>query len=160
MQQTLPTVHPLKINKQILHQLMHLVLIDNSYLICELIPYKIFQQTTEIAMRTNYTVHFANLSLAVFKIHNKQTLNLYCLFMSRYIDDILTVTVLTIPKTTQLLVDFYKPLNLNLIPNIPKNNITIYLDIQLYTLQTNNHPLSVILYRKLISSFLYPKPFS
>jgi hypothetical protein len=80
--------------------------------------------------------------------------------MSRYIDDILTVTVLTIPKTTQLLIDFYKLLNLNLIPNIPKNNITIYLDIQLYTSQTNNHSLSFELYRKLISSFFYLKPFS
>jgi hypothetical protein len=35
MQQTLPTVYPIKINKQTLHQLMQLVLIDNSYLICE-----------------------------------------------------------------------------------------------------------------------------
>jgi hypothetical protein len=43
MQQTLPIVHPLKINKQTLHQLIQLVLIDNSYLICEWIPYKIFQ---------------------------------------------------------------------------------------------------------------------
>jgi hypothetical protein len=39
MQQTLSTIHPLKINKQILHQLMQLVLIDNSYLICEWMPY-------------------------------------------------------------------------------------------------------------------------
>jgi hypothetical protein len=110
-------------------------------------------------MGTNCTVYFANLSLVAFDIHNKQTLNLYCLFMSRYIDDILTVTALTILETTQLLVDFYKPLNLNLIPNIPKNNITIYLDIQLYTPQTNNHPLSFGLYRKLISFFSYPKLF-
>jgi hypothetical protein len=87
-------------------------------------------------------------------------LNLYCPFMFRYIDNILTVTALSIPKTTQLLVDFYKPLNLNLIPNQPKNNITIYLDIQLYTPQTNNKPLSFGLYKKLISSFLYPKPSS
>jgi hypothetical protein len=42
MQQTLLTVHPLKINKQTLHQLMQLVLINNSYLICEWIPYQIF----------------------------------------------------------------------------------------------------------------------
>jgi hypothetical protein len=33
MQQILPIVHPLKINKQTLYQLMQLVLIDNSYLI-------------------------------------------------------------------------------------------------------------------------------
>jgi uncharacterized membrane protein YukC len=71
MQQTLPTVHSLKINKQIFYQLMQLVLIDNSYLICEWMSYKIFQQTTRIAMGTNYTVHFTNLSLAAFKIHNK-----------------------------------------------------------------------------------------
>jgi hypothetical protein len=80
--------------------------------------------------------------------------------MSRYIDDILTVTTLSISKTTQLLVDFYKALNLNLISNLPKNNITIYLDIQLYTPQTNNKPLFFRLYKKLISSFSYPKPFS
>jgi hypothetical protein len=43
MQQTLLIVHPLKINKQLLHQLMQLVLIDNSYLIYEWIPYQIFQ---------------------------------------------------------------------------------------------------------------------
>jgi hypothetical protein len=109
-------------------------------------------------MRTNCTVHFANLSLIVFEIHNKQILNLYYLFMSRYIDDILTVTALS--ETTQLFVEFYKLLNLNLIPNIPKNNITIYLDIQLYTFQINNKALSFGLYRKLISSFPYPKPFS
>jgi hypothetical protein len=121
---------------------MQLVLIDNSYLICEWIPYCIFQQTIGIAMRTNYVVHFANLSLTAFEIHNKQTLNLYCPFMSRYIDDILTVTALFIQETTQLLVEFYKPLNLNLIPNITKNNITIYLDIQLYTSQINNKALS------------------
>jgi hypothetical protein len=112
---------------------MQLVLIDNSYL--------------------------ANLSLVTFKIHNKQILNLYCLFIFKYIDDILTITVLSIPKTTQLLVDFYKLLNLNLIPNQPKNNIIIYLNIQLYTPQTNNIPLSFRLYRKLILSFLYPKLF-
>jgi hypothetical protein len=111
-------------------------------------------------MRTNYAVHFANLSLAVFEIQNKQTLNIYYLFMSKYIDDILTITALSIPKTTQLLVEFYKPLNLNLISNIPKNNITVYLDIQLYTPQTNNKPLSFRLYRKLISFFSYPKPSS
>jgi hypothetical protein len=35
IQQTLLIIHPLKINKQTLHQLMQLVLIDNSYLICE-----------------------------------------------------------------------------------------------------------------------------
>jgi hypothetical protein len=136
---------------------MQLVLIDNSYLICEWILYKIFQQTTKITMRTNYTVHFANLSLAVFKIHNKQTLNLYCSFISRYIDNILTITVLSILETSQLFLNFYKLLNLNLISNIPKNNITVYLNIQLYTPQINNKPLSFILYRKLISSFPYPK---
>jgi hypothetical protein len=157
MQQTLPTVHPVKINKQTLYQLIQLVLINNSYLICKWVPFQIFQQITGIAMETNYTVHFANLSLRVFEIHNKQTLNFYYPFISRYIDDILTVTVLSIPKTTQLLVEFYKPLNLNLIPNIPKNNITIYLDIQLYTPQINNKPLFFGLYRKLISSFSYPK---
>jgi hypothetical protein len=70
MQQTLSIIHPLKINKQTLHQLMQLVLIDNNYLICEWIPFQIFQQTTSIAMRTNCAVHFANLSLATFKIHN------------------------------------------------------------------------------------------
>jgi hypothetical protein len=160
MQQTLPIVHPLKINKQTLYQLMQLVLIDNSYLICEWISFQIFQQITEIVIGTNYAVHFANLSLTAFKIHNKQTLNLYCLFMSRYIDNILTVTALSITETTQLLIEFYKPLNLNLILNIPKNNITIYLDIQLYTPQINNKSLSFKLYRKLISSFPYPKPFS
>jgi hypothetical protein len=111
-------------------------------------------------MRTNCTVHFANLLLIVFKIHNKQILNLYYLFISRYIDDILTVTALSILEITQLLVEFYKPLNLNLISNIPKNNITVYLDIQLYTLQINNKPLSFRLYRKLISFFSYPKSFS
>jgi hypothetical protein len=109
-------------------------------------------------MRTNCTIHFTNLSLVAFKIQNKKILNLYCSFMSRYIDDILTVTTLSIPKTLQLLKNFYKPLNLNLIPNIPKNNITIYLDIQLYTSQINNKPLFFRLYRKLISSFPYPKP--
>jgi hypothetical protein len=109
-------------------------------------------------MGTNCTIYFTNLSLTVFKSHNKQTLNLYCSFMLRYIDDILTVTVLSILETTQLLVEFYKPLDLNLIPNIPKNNITVYLDIQLYTLQINNKSLSFRLYRKLISSFSYPKP--
>jgi hypothetical protein len=160
MQQTLPIVYPLKINKQTFYQLMQLVLIDNSFLICEWIPYKIFQQTTGIAMRTNCAVHFANFSLTAFEIHNKQTLNLYCPFMSRYIDNILIITVLSIPETFQLFSNFYKPLNLNLIPNIPKNNITIYLDIQLYTPQTNNKPLSFNLYRKLISSFPYPKPSS
>jgi hypothetical protein len=111
-------------------------------------------------METNCTVYFTNLSLEAFKIHNKQTLNLYYLFMSRYINDILTVTALSITKTTQLLTEFYKPLHLNLISNTPKNNITIYLDIQLYTLQINNKPLSFRLYRKLISLFSYPKPFS
>jgi hypothetical protein len=35
MQQTLLIIHPLKINKQTLYQLMQLVLIDNSYLICK-----------------------------------------------------------------------------------------------------------------------------
>jgi hypothetical protein len=85
-------------------------------------------------MGTNCAVHFTNLLLTAFEIHNKQTLNLYCFFMSRYIDDILIVTALSIQETTQLLVEFYKPLNLNLILNIPKNNIMIYLDIQLYTL--------------------------
>jgi hypothetical protein len=138
---------------------MQLVLIDNSYLICEWIPYQIFQQTTGIAMGTNCTIHFANLSLAAFKIHNKQTFNLYYPFILRYIDDILTVTALSIPETIQLLVELYKPLNLNLVPNIPKNNITVYLDIQLYTPQINNKPLSFRLYRKLISFFSYPKPF-
>jgi hypothetical protein len=104
-------------------------------------------------MRTNCIVHFANLSLATFKIHNKQTLNLYYLFISRYINDILTVTTLFIIETTQLLTEFYKLLNLNLIPNTPKNNITIYLDIQLYTPQINNKSLS-------ISFFSYPNPSS
>jgi hypothetical protein len=51
-------------------------------------------------MRTNCVVHFANLSLAAFEIYNKKTLNLYCFFMSRYIDDILTVTALSILETT------------------------------------------------------------
>jgi hypothetical protein len=111
-------------------------------------------------MSTNCAVHFANLSLAVFKILNKQILNLYCLFMSRYIGDILTVTALFLTETSQFLIEFYKPLNLNLIPNTPKNNITIYLNIQLYTLQINNKLLSFELYRKLISSFSYPKPSS
>jgi hypothetical protein len=111
-------------------------------------------------MGINCVVYFINLSLAAFKIQNKKTLNLYCSFMFRYIDDILIVTVLSILKTSQLLKDFYKPLNLNLISNIPKNNITIYLDIQLYTPQINNKPLSFRLYRKLISSFPYPKPSS
>jgi hypothetical protein len=98
-------------------------------------------------MRINCTVHFTNLSLAAFEIHNKQTLNFYYPFISRYIDDILTVTALSIPKTTQFLIEFYKSLNLNLIPNIPKNNITVYLDIQLYTPQINNKPLSFELYK-------------
>jgi hypothetical protein len=40
MQQTLPIIHLFKINKQTLHQLMQLVFIDNSYLICEWIPSK------------------------------------------------------------------------------------------------------------------------
>jgi hypothetical protein len=80
--------------------------------------------------------------------------------MSRYIDDILIVTALFITETTQFLIEFYKPLNLNLISNTPKNNITVYLDIQLYTPQINNKPLSFGLYRKLISSFSYPKPSS
>jgi hypothetical protein len=84
-------------------------------------------------MGTNCTVNFTNLALGAFEIIKKQTLNIYCPFMSRYIDDILTVSTLSIPKTTQFLTNFYKLLNLNLIPNIPKNNITIYLDIQLYT---------------------------
>jgi hypothetical protein len=35
IQQTLLIVYPLKINKQTLHQLMQLVLINNSYLICK-----------------------------------------------------------------------------------------------------------------------------
>jgi hypothetical protein len=129
MQQTLSIIHLLKINKQTLHQLMQLVLIDNSYLIYEWISYQIFLQITSIAIGTNYAVHFANLSLTAFKIHNKQTLNLYCPFILRYIDDILTVTALFILEITQLLVEFYKLLNLNLILNIPKNNITVYLDI-------------------------------
>jgi hypothetical protein len=80
--------------------------------------------------------------------------------MSRYIDDILTVIALFILETTQLLVEFYKSLNLNLIPNIPKNNITVYLDIQLYTPQINNKLLSFRLYKKLISFFSYSKPSS
>jgi hypothetical protein len=84
-------------------------------------------------MRTNCVVYFANLSLTVFEIYNKQTLNLYCSFILRYINDILTVIALFILETTQLLVEFYKLLNLNLILNILKNNLTIYLDIQLYT---------------------------
>jgi hypothetical protein len=133
MQQTLPTIHSLKISKQTLQQLMQLVLIDNSYLICEWIPFQIFQQITGIAIGTNCVVHFTNLSLAVFEILNKKALDTYCSFMSRYIDDILTISAMTITETTNFLVDFYKPLNLNLIPNTPKNNITVYLDIQLYT---------------------------
>jgi hypothetical protein len=160
MQQTLPTIHPLKINKQTLQQLMQLVLINNSYLICEWILFQIFQQTSGIAMGTNCAVHFANLSLAAFKILNKKALDTYCPFMSRYIDDILTISAMSLSKTANFLIDFYKPLNLNLISNIPKNNITIYLDIQLYTPQLNNKPLSFSLYRKLISSFPYPKPTS
>jgi hypothetical protein len=160
MQQTLPTIHPLKINKQTLQQLMQLVLIDNSFLICEWIPFQIFQQTTGIAMGTNCAVHFANLSLTAFKIHNKKALDTYCPFMSRYIDDILTISAMTITETFNFLIEFYKLLNLNLIPNIPKNNITIYLDIQLYTPQINNQSLSFRLYKKLISSFPYPKPSS
>jgi hypothetical protein len=158
MQQTLPTIHLLKINKQTLQQLMQLVLIDNSFLICKWIPFQIFQQTTGITMGTNYAVHFANLSLAIFKILNKKPLDTYYPFMSRYIDDILTVSAMIIIETSNFLIDFYKPLNLNLIPNTPKNNITIYLDIQLYTPQINNQSLSFRLYRKLISSFPYPKP--
>jgi hypothetical protein len=139
---------------------MQLVLIDNSYLICEWILFQIFQQTTGIAMDTNCTVHFANLSLAAFEILNKKVLDTYCPFMFRYIDDILTISTMTILETANFLIDFYKPLNLNLIPNIPKNNITVYLDIQLYTSQINNKSLSFRLYRKLISSFSYPKPSS
>jgi hypothetical protein len=134
---------------------MQLVLIDNSYLICKWIFFQIFQQTTGIAIGTNCAVHFANLLLAVFKILNQQFLNTYCLFMSRYIDDILTVLAMILTKTSNFLIDFYKPLNLNLIPNTPKNNITIYLDIQLYTPQMNNKSLFFRLYRKLISSFPY-----
>jgi hypothetical protein len=160
MQQTLPTIHLLKINKQTLQQLMQLVLIDNSFFICEWIPFQIFQQTTGITMSTNCTVHFTNLSLVVFEILNKKPLDTYCPFMSRYIDDILTILAMTIIETSNFLIDFYKPLNLNLIPNTSKNNITIYLDIQLYTSQINNQPLSFGLYRKLISSFPYPKPSS
>jgi hypothetical protein len=111
-------------------------------------------------MGTNCVVHFANLSLAAFEIHNKKALDIYYPFMSRYIDDILTISAMTITETSNFLIDFYKLLNLNLIPNIPKNNITIYLDIQLYTPQINNQTLSFRLYRKLISSFPYPKPSS
>jgi hypothetical protein len=80
--------------------------------------------------------------------------------MSRYIDDILTVTALSITEITQLFVELYKPLNLNLISNMPKNNTTVYLNIQLYTPQINNKSLSFGLYRKLIFSFSYPKPSS
>jgi hypothetical protein len=109
-------------------------------------------------MRINCAVYFTNLTLGAFEINNKQTLNLYYPFISRYIDDILTISALTIFETTQFLSDFYKPLNLNLILNTPKNNITIYLDIQLYTPQINNKPLSFRLYKKLIYSFSYPKP--
>jgi hypothetical protein len=138
MQQTLLTIHPLKINKQTLQQLMQLVLIDNSYLICEWIPFQIFQQTSGITMGTNCAVHFANLSLAAFQILNKKALDTYCPFMSRYIDDILTISAIPLTETANFLIDFYKPLNLNLIPNTPKNNITVYLDIQLYTPQFNN----------------------
>jgi hypothetical protein len=47
MQQTLPTIHSVKINKQILHQLMQLVLIDNSYLICEWTSTKSFNKQQE-----------------------------------------------------------------------------------------------------------------
>jgi hypothetical protein len=109
-------------------------------------------------MGTNYAVHFTNLSLTAFEILNQKFLNTYCPFMSRYIDDILTVLAMTLTETSNFLIDFYKPLNLNLILNTPKNNITIYLDIQLYTPQINNKSLSFGLYRKLISSFSYPKP--
>jgi hypothetical protein len=133
MQQTLLTIHPLKINKQTLQQLMQLVLINNSYLICEWILFQIFQQTSGITMGTNYIMHFTNLSLAVFKIINKKALDTYCSFMSSYIDDILTISAMFLSETANFLIDFYKPLNLNLIPNIPKNNIIVYLDIQLYT---------------------------
>jgi hypothetical protein len=75
MQYSFPSVYPIKINKQTLYQLQDIVLIDNSYLICEWISYKIFKQTTSIIMRTNCTVHFANLSLAAFEIHNQYVLN-------------------------------------------------------------------------------------
>jgi hypothetical protein len=95
-------------------------------------------------MGTNCTVHFANLSLAAFEILNKKALDTYYSFMSRYIDDILTISAIFLTETANFLIDFYKPLILNLIPNIPKNNITVYLDIQLYTPQLNNKPLSVI----------------
>jgi hypothetical protein len=71
---------------------MQLILIDNSYFICEWIPFQIFQQTTRIAMETNCAVYFTNLALGAFEINNKQTLNLYCSFMYRYIDDILTIS--------------------------------------------------------------------
>jgi hypothetical protein len=111
-------------------------------------------------MSTNCAVHFANLFLVAFEIHNKKALDTYCSFMSRYIDNILTILAIIIIETSNFLIDFYKLLNLNLIPNIPKNNITIYLDIQLYTLQINNQSLSFGLYKKLISSFSYPKPSS
>jgi hypothetical protein len=111
-------------------------------------------------MSTNCVVHFANLSLAAFEILNKKALDTYCPFMSRYIDDILTISTMLLLETANFLIDFYKPLNLNLIPNTLKNNITVYLDIQLYTPQFNNKLLSFSLYRKLISSFPYPKPSS
>jgi hypothetical protein len=139
---------------------MQLVLIDNSYLICEWIPFQIFQQTSGIAMGINCAVHFANLSLATFEILNKKALDTYCPFMFRYIDDILTISAIPLSETANFLIDFYKPLNLNLIPNTPKNNIIVYLDIQLYTPQFNNKSLSFSLYKKLISSFPYPKPSS
>jgi hypothetical protein len=92
------------------------------------------------------------ISLATFKILNKKALDTYCPFMSRYIDDILTISAMPLLETANFLIDFYKPLNLNLIPNTPKNNITVYLDIQLYTPQFNNKSLSFSLYKKLISS--------
>jgi hypothetical protein len=53
--------------------------------------------------------------------------------MSRYIDDILSVTILTTLETNTILNKLCKLLNLELFFNISKNNITIYLTIQLQT---------------------------
>jgi hypothetical protein len=66
--------------------------------------------------------------------------------MSCYIDDILTLITFLMEETHNFLCNLYKLLNLNLILNKLTNNITVYLDIQLYTPQINSKPLSFSFY--------------
>jgi hypothetical protein len=93
---------------QSIHQLLDIVLLDNNYLIYDWISYKIFKKTTGIVMRINYAVYFTNLFLIAFEIHNYHVFNLYYFFISCYINDIFTLTTLSIEEIHNFLYNFYK----------------------------------------------------